>query len=189
MTMQTSTSSHSSLSAADRLARGLGWFSIGLGAVQLFAPRLLTEALGVEGKESLVRGCGARSLITGIGALSDNPVPAIWGRVGGDALDIAGLSMGLRDNNPKRRNVELALAAALATAAVDVYCAQALGRRHRHGRGPTPDYSDRSGFYRPVAAMRGAASDFVVPRDMRAAPPMWDDFLKTQQRDDTPVAP
>ncbi|MEN3289860.1 MAG: hypothetical protein V7634_4160, partial [Bradyrhizobium sp.] len=28
----------SSLTAADRLARGLGWFSLALGALELFAP-------------------------------------------------------------------------------------------------------------------------------------------------------
>ena len=40
----------SSLGAADRLAKALGWFSIGLGVAELVAPERFTRALGMEGK-------------------------------------------------------------------------------------------------------------------------------------------
>ena len=51
------------LSGADRLARSLGWFSIGLGIAELFAAEQMTRALGMEGKEALVRSFGyARSV-------------------------------------------------------------------------------------------------------------------------------
>jgi len=161
-----------SMDVSDRLARGLGWFSIGLGLFELLAPRKLTGALGMPGKEPLVRAYGVREIVTGIGALSDNPAPGIWSRVGGDALDLATLTPGLKESNPKRDNVMLAVGIVLGAAAVDVYCAQVLGRRHKHLAGPTPDYSGRSGFPRPAASMRGAASDFETPADMRAALPM-----------------
>jgi hypothetical protein len=45
----------SSSGAADRIAKGLGWFSIGLGLAEIVAPRQLTRALGMQGSESLVR--------------------------------------------------------------------------------------------------------------------------------------
>ena len=72
------------------LARGLGWFSIGLGLAEMLAPRMLGNQLGMEGKESLLRFYGAREMAAGVGILmSDNPGPWIWGRVAGDALDLA----------------------------------------------------------------------------------------------------
>ena len=48
----------SSLGGADRLARALGWFSLGLGLAELLAPRLFTHALGMRGSEGLVRAYG-----------------------------------------------------------------------------------------------------------------------------------
>ena len=52
----------SSLGAADQMARALGWFSIGLGLTELIAPGKITRALGMEGKENLVRAYGAREV-------------------------------------------------------------------------------------------------------------------------------
>ncbi|MEC9483744.1 MAG: hypothetical protein UMU75_10575, partial [Halomonas sp.] len=85
--MPSASHANSSLTGADRLARTLGWFSLGLGLYQVLAPRKITRSLGVEGTEPLVRACGAREIACGIGALSNNPTLAIWSRVGGDALD------------------------------------------------------------------------------------------------------
>jgi len=48
---------------ADQLARALGWFSIGLGVVELLAPRRVTETLGMEGSETLVRAFGIREIM------------------------------------------------------------------------------------------------------------------------------
>ena len=161
-----------SLHGSDRLARNLGWFSIGLGLCQVLAPRKLTECLGMEGHETMVRACGAREIACGIGALSNNPSLAIWSRVGGDALDLAALTTALRDkSNPKKENVGFALAAVGAVTAVDLYCATRIKKRYAYQAGPTPDYSDRSGFPRSTEEMRGAASDFETPHDMQAALP------------------
>jgi hypothetical protein len=161
-----------SLHGSDRLARGLGWFSLGLGLCQMLAPRKLTKPLGMEGFEPMVMACGAREVACGIGALSNNPTLAIWSRVGGDALDLAALAAALRDkHNPKKENVGVALAAVGAVTALDLYCATQLKKRYAYQAGPTPDYSDRSGFPHPADSMRGAASDFETPKDMRAALP------------------
>jgi hypothetical protein len=35
------------------MGRFLGWFSIGLGVVELCAPRRITRALGIKGNEAL----------------------------------------------------------------------------------------------------------------------------------------
>lgn len=148
-----------SLQPSDRLARGLGWLGIGLGLYQLLAPRSVTRALGVEGAEAIVRSCGARGVVTGMGALSVNPKQALWVRSAGDVMDLAALLMLLADrDHPKRGNVQLALVAVGASAAASLYCAQAQTRRHAYQAGRTPDYSGRSGFPQGVERARGAAA-------------------------------
>src|SRR3954452_9228503 len=84
------------LSGADRLARSLGWFSIGLGLAELFAAERVTRALGMEGKETLVRAYGARELGHGIISLSPDKGVGLWSRVAGDGLDIATLMQAMR---------------------------------------------------------------------------------------------
>jgi hypothetical protein len=152
----------------DALARGLGWFSIGLGLIEVLAPREVARWLGMRGSEKLLAGYGVREIAAGIGILSsENPGPWLWGRVGGDALDLGTLAMGLGKNNPRRANVVTAVLAVAGVTALDVLSAQALGTGGQPAPGSTRDYSARRGMPRPPEAMRGAARDFEAPRDMR----------------------
>ena len=161
----------SSLDSADRLARNLGWFSIGLGVAELFAAEQMTRALGMEGKEALVRSYGLREIGAGILSLSIDKKAGLWSRVAGDGLDIMTLLSELRSDNPKRANVGLALAMVVGVTLLDFIGAQSLNSRHSRNRGRRRVYRDRSGFPQGVSAARGAArKDFDTPRDMRAAP-------------------
>jgi hypothetical protein len=149
----------------------LGWFSIGLGLAEVLAPRALTRGLGIEGNEQLVQVYGLREIATGIGILSsDQPARWIWGRVGGDALDLATLAGGLQPENSRKENVQVALAAVAGVTALDVVCGAALARyappKPRRRR-TAIDYGRRSGFPKAAEQMRGAARDFEVPWDMR----------------------
>jgi hypothetical protein len=154
---------------AHAVAHGLGWFSIALGMAEVAAPRTLTRALGMEGQESLVRAYGLREIATGAAILTaQDPKPWVWGRVAGDALDMATLGAGYRNGNEKSRTLGLALAAVAGVTALDVWCAQALGNGTGRRSLPLRDYRDRSGFPRPPSEMRGAARDRVaIPQDMR----------------------
>jgi hypothetical protein len=108
-----------------------------------------------------------REIATGIGFLSSQqPAPWMWGRVGGDALDISSLLPGLRDDNPQKQNVGLALAAVAGVTVLDIVCAQALSSNSGHSR-RIYDYRDRSGLPGGASAMHGTASDFEVPLDFR----------------------
>ena len=160
-------------SGHEALAKGLGWFSIGLGAVELVGARALCQALGLDGHETLVRVYGARELATGAAILtSHDPTPWIWGRVIGDVVDLATLAAGLRDDNSKRDNLTLAIAAVAGVTVLDAVCAQGLTADKRLTPPKVSDSRPRSGFPRPIAAMRGAASDFAVPADFRIPGPL-----------------
>jgi len=58
-----------SQSSYDRLARGLGYFSIALGVAELVAPRAICRAAGLKDLEPVIRGYGAREIATGVAIL------------------------------------------------------------------------------------------------------------------------
>ena len=152
----------------ERLARGLGWFSIALGLTELFAARDLTRALGMKGHEGLVRAYGVRELATGVAILaSHDPTPWIWGRVGGDTLDLATLATGLQGENGQKPAVGLAIAAVLGVTALDVVCAQGLSSQKSLTDRDVSPRRYGSGLPLGVARSRGAARDFPVPADFR----------------------
>jgi hypothetical protein len=159
--------------ATDALARGLGWFSIALGVAEVTAPRRLARTLGMDGYEPVVFAYGVREIVNGIGILaSDDPTPWIWGRVGGDALDIATVAAGMSGDNPRIGNAAVALVSLLGITAVDLYCARGLGEERERRSAPIRDYRDRTGYPRPARAMRGAAraDGFEIPDDFRGPP-------------------
>ena len=112
------------------LAKALGLFSIGLGAVELVAARRLSRALGLPRSTGLVRAFGAREVAAGFAVLTypDSPAP-LWARVGGDALDLATLVSALLPGNRRRGTAAAATAAVLAVTVLDVLCATALTER------------------------------------------------------------
>ena len=158
----------SSLTAADNLARGLGWFSLGLGLTELFAASRVTRAFGLEGSEMLIRAFGVREIGAGMAMLSTEKKAGLWSRVVGDAMDLMTLLTALDSPPRQRANVKLALLAVTGMAALDFLGALALSAQQRRDNKPK-DMSGRSGYPKGAAASRAAAGDFKVPRDMRAA--------------------
>jgi hypothetical protein len=115
------------------LANLLGWFSLGLGAAELLAPDALERFLGVEGRRMLVQAYGVREIGTGIGILTERrPAEWVWGRVAGDVLDLGTLATALTPDNPRRRNVLLAMGAVAGVMALDVLAARQLSRHIVH---------------------------------------------------------
>jgi hypothetical protein len=105
-----------------KVARFLGWFSIGLGLTEVIAPKMIQRFLGTEEKETLIRAFGVREIASGVGILAqdDEPSPWVWSRVGGDALDLGTLGAAMTGDNPKRRNVGIAMAMVAGITALDV---------------------------------------------------------------------
>lgn len=119
-----------------RMARGLGWFSIGLGLLEVTAPERLGQILGMEERAHLIRLYGFREIAAGIGLLSSPPAPGnlapwMWARVGGDALDIGTLGSASTPDNPKKANVGVAFAMVAGITLLDVVLAQKLSLRQK----------------------------------------------------------
>ncbi|HEY7169504.1 MAG TPA: hypothetical protein VH417_01585 [Vicinamibacterales bacterium] len=112
-----------------RIARFLGWFSLGLGAVELLMPKTVCRALDVDCDETLVQAFGAREMAAGLGILSQrNPGPWLWGRVAGDAVDLSALAAALRVSG-RRAMVGAALASVAGITALDIVCGLRISSR------------------------------------------------------------
>ncbi len=117
----------------EKIARGLGWFSIGLGLAEIAAPRSLAKLIGVRGDFSgLLRMLGARKITSGIGILAGRRPNAnwVWSRVGGDAIDLALLGAAFRLKRSNRNKLAMATAAVAGVTALDAICSQRLSRRN-----------------------------------------------------------
>src|ERR671938_390501 len=64
----------------EQLARGLGWFSIGLGLAELLAPRGVAKVAGMRGNAGLIRLFGLREIASGIAIFAGGkrPAGALW---------------------------------------------------------------------------------------------------------------
>jgi hypothetical protein len=124
------------------LAEFLGWFSFALGTAEVTAPRAMCRLVGAqaEGRGPLVvRAMGVRELAHGIGILTQRrPRAWLWSRIGGDALDLAALTVVAARNPERRGRTVLAMASVLGVTAPDLL--ESL--RHSRRSGP-PDGVER----------------------------------------------
>lgn len=133
---------------AESLEWGLGWFSIGLGAAAVAAPRLVCWLSGTR-SPAVMRLVGARELAAGIGILTQRDrTPWMWSRVVGDTFDLAALSVAFTRGS-RRGRAGVALAAVAGVAALDVLAAVRLtgsttGRALPGVSGQTDIYLERS---------------------------------------------
>ena len=111
-----------------RLAKGLGWFSLGLGMTELLAPRFIARISGVsEQRTGMIRLFGLREIASGIGIfVQKNPAEAVWSRVAGDVLDLTSLGIACTAPDAKRGRITFATANVLAVTALDVIAAKQL---------------------------------------------------------------
>src|ERR1044071_4303110 len=112
----------------EKLARGLGWFSIGLGLAELLAPRGVAKVAGMKGNTGLIRLFGLREIASGVAIFAGGKRPAgpVWSRVVGDALDLACLGAAYASPGNDKARLTFATANVLAGTALDVLCAQQL---------------------------------------------------------------
>ena len=110
----------------DGTTKFLGWFSIGLGLAEIFAPRAVAKFVGIEDEDEHVgtlRQFGVREIAAGLGILTrPKPTYWVWSRVGGDAIDLAWLTRRLRDSDEDNDKMKLlaAITAVAGVTAIDI---------------------------------------------------------------------
>ncbi|HJW54355.1 MAG TPA: SRPBCC family protein [Burkholderiaceae bacterium] len=116
----------------NQIIRALGWFSVGLGLMQLFAPRTVSRTTGTDQHPVLLRALGARELASGVGILSQHKTGNwLWSRVAGDAMDLALLGIAARSSGARRSRLGWAAAAVASVTALDVISSVQRQRREQ----------------------------------------------------------
>jgi uncharacterized membrane protein len=116
-----------------RLARGLGLFSLALGAVELAKPGAIARMVGANRTattRTAIRALGAREVAAGVTVLA-KPRRAwpLWSRVFGDAIDLGMIGLVGRAHGRKRLGRILAATAAVAgVMALDILAARRARR-------------------------------------------------------------
>ena len=145
------------------LAKGLGYFSLGLGLTEIFAGGMLSRLLGL-GQPSLVRAFGARELAAGVYVLASPDAPAgLWARVGGDLLDLAVLGSALGPSNRNRGAAVIATLMVAGVTALDVLCATSLNNRSSRAL-----RTAKNSRYRPTAKPKPRPHTRAKPRPLPA---------------------
>jgi hypothetical protein len=124
----------SGLPSPDPLAKFLGWFSIGLGALELFGPSTVARAIGVRPSpiwNGVLQTYGLREIANGAGILA-NPTSKEWVgmRIGGDALDLATLGIALTQATRPTRTLG-ATAFVLGALALDLLGTERLAEQRK----------------------------------------------------------
>ncbi|MBV8761942.1 MAG: SRPBCC family protein [Deltaproteobacteria bacterium] len=112
---------------AQRLAKGLGVFSLGLGLAEVAAPRALARLIGVDQSAAtpwILRALGAREIGHGLGIFARPK--SVWTRLIGDAIDVAYVAWAFRDG--KRSRLWPTMGALAAVGALDVLATLAAKR-------------------------------------------------------------
>lgn len=144
-------------SDGELLAKGLGLFSLGLGALQLAAPGSVARTIGVrddEDNRAVLRTCGVREVASGVAILAQSqPSSALWARVGGDLMDL--FLLGGAARSPDTRSDRIALAAA---AVAGVTLLDLLGSA-QHVRAARSDDGHLEAGARRATSMRRLSSE------------------------------
>ena len=112
------------------LAKGLGWFSIGLGLAEMAAPQSVAQLVGIDDGErtrAVIRGYGAREIANGLAILTQPEAKWMWTRVAGDVVDLSSLAAALQRNSVERGRVAFGLASVASVMVADIVAARQLG--------------------------------------------------------------
>lgn len=115
-----------------RLATGLGWFSVGLGLAEVASPGAVARFVGLRdsgGTRTVMRTFGAREIANGMALLASRPDPGwMWARVAGDVIDLSALGAAVGREDADRRRLAIGMASVAGVMLADLVCARHLGR-------------------------------------------------------------
>jgi uncharacterized membrane protein len=151
----------------EKLANGLGWFSVGLGLAELLIPKHIARLSGIRdtrARRSQLRFYGGRELAAGIGILSQRrPDGWLWGRVAGDAVALTTLGTAFVSSDSNRKRLTVATAAVAGITALDIYCGQQMNQIEKYGR-------------RSLSSDIGAERSIVIDRSPEEVYRFWQNF-------------
>lgn len=116
-------------SEKDAVTNFLGWFSIGLGIAEVFAPGAVARLIGLNEREHtrLLRAYGVREIAAGVGILTrPKPTYWMWNRVVGDTIDLASLRRAMGDENNDKSKLTMAALAVAGVTALDILSSMRL---------------------------------------------------------------
>lgn len=151
------------------LANFLGFFSLGLGLAEFVMPGVVAKVAGFNSGDGhrVLRAMGAREIAHGVSVLSSaQPDRQLWGRVAGDALDLALLGGALANGRNSRGRTLAATAAVLGVTVLDVLAARQISTQ------PTGSKAVREEAQGLVVAKRS----ITVGKPVEEVYAFWRDF-------------
>ena len=146
----------------ERLAQGLGWFSLGLGLAQIAAPGGVARLIGVpddDENRQMMRAVGMREVASGLGILSQpRPEGWVWARVGGDVMDLSLLGGAWASDRTDKERVAAATVAVVGVMALDLLCGRQLSDQDDHD-----GYADRRAGSAAIAPGPRRTSNGAAP--------------------------
>ena len=149
-----------------QLARSLAFFSLGLGAVELFAPRQLARLIGIDEEHAkTLQMLGLREITSGLGIMQGKPAHFLWSRVAGDIMDLALLGTAMKSERSDQHRLEGAIFAVAAVTVADIVASVLHSRDHTEPawRDHRP-MSSRAGIPRGESFMPAPHEGEVMPR-------------------------
>jgi uncharacterized membrane protein len=166
------------------LGRALGWLSIGLGAMQLLAPRAFARATGMPDWHWLYRAIGVREVACGIALVTQPRSPVWrWARVAGDTMDVAMLGAAMFSPASDRRRLAATAALAAGITAMDVR-AGAAPRRSLSSE-TLPGSSGRRRVLKAITVNRPPDECYRFWRDFESFPRFMRHIESVRVIDDT----
>ncbi|MCU1326320.1 MAG: hypothetical protein JWN34_1690 [Bryobacterales bacterium] len=173
--LQTGQRSQGKQTQRSTLAKGLGWFSIGLGVAEVITPGVVSKLIGVKNDaktRKVLRGYGMRELAAGFGILTHSrPSGWVWSRVAGDVVDLASLATAMRTPANDKSRLAAATVAVAGITALDVVCGQRLSSQTPTESGTSSTQDNNTKVIRSI----------IVNSSPEAAYSFWHNFENLPQ--------
>lgn len=150
-----------------QMASGLGWFSVGLGLAEIFAPQALGQLIGAGSASRYLPLLGLREVASGVGILrGKRPAAGLISRVAGDVMNLMFLAAAANSRNADPARLSAAAVAIAGVTALDVIASERVSERPKAGQSEC-DSEDHSGVrvYQAITINRTADDLYKAWRD------------------------
>lgn len=167
----------------ERMARGMGLLSLGIGVPALAAPEVLAPIMGLRNdttSRTMLTIVGLRETILGIGLLAWPRFAGwMWGRVAGDAMDLAILGSSLATSTRRQRSQLATITAVVVGVTVlDTLTAIRLSRRGSRAKHEPGEYELEA--KRAITINRPREEIYQAWRDFRNLPRFMENLVSIE---------